>query len=134
MAVVQEGRAGRPVFVSPWERLAERESYGDLPRVIEAAREEAAQGRLGNAWRLYEEALSIHLRILWVGHCGRPGTPFRDAATLGHKLRSARLLDDWTCDALRLVLRRPKSIAWRHLDTVAAFVESLTLQPEGGPG
>ncbi|QDV76997.1 hypothetical protein [Botrimarina mediterranea] len=128
-----------PLLAAPMPRLldvhcrrASRESYGDIPGLIEAARRETAEANLGNAWALYEEALAAELLRRWIDFSGKATTPIRDIPTLRKKLQSAQVLDRWTFDAIVVVTNRPKSIGWRHLDTVAALVTGICLENNRG--
>jgi hypothetical protein len=121
-----------PRLLNPHNRVVCRESYGDIPSLIEAARRETAEANLGNAWALYEQALAAELKRRWVEFSGKANTPIGDIPSLRRKLQSASILDKWTFDAMEVVIRRPKSIGWRHLDTIAAMVTGICLESTHG--
>lgn len=132
MASVMEAAPGSVRILNPHERVRFRETYGDIPSLIEAAREETAECNLGNAWHLYEQALAAELLRRWVEFSNKRGTPIRDIPTLKRKLASALLIDRWTSDAIEVVTHRPSDIGWRHLDTIAALVTGLCLENNKG--
>lgn len=132
MVTALEAAPGSARLLNPHERVRYRETYGTIPDLIDAARAETADGNLGNAWALYEQALAAELRRRWVEHCGKVNTPWRDVGTLRQKLRSCGILDVWTFQAIDILRARPKSIGWRHLDTVAALVTGLCLEQSRG--
>lgn len=128
MATTPRGSAApRVIFVGV--RKSWREAYGDLPGLIDAARDEAANGRLENAWACYEHALTSWMWVQWGEHSGKPNTPHRETSILLQKLRSSGLIDRWTLQAIQAVLlQRPREISWRHLDVVASLVTTMTLE------
>ncbi|TWT76090.1 hypothetical protein Pla123a_28790 [Posidoniimonas polymericola] len=104
-----------------------RDPHSSLPEIVGSAREELAEGNFENAWSGFQIALDHWLRVKWVEHSGKPGSPIAERFQLVDKLTSGCALDDWTNKAIRLVLTRPLPVEAWHAEVVAALVTALAV-------